>query len=211
VLREVSLSVAAGEFVAIMGASGSGKSSLLHVLGLLDDYQSGSYLLGGEDTRGLSDARAAALRNRTIGFVFQSFHLLPQKSAWENVALPLRYAGRSRREQAQRAHELLDRVGLADRAQHRPSELSGGQRQRVAIARAVAVDAPLLLADEPTGNLDSETSKDVLALFAEIHRQGRTIILVTHEPDVASMAERTIHVRDGQLVSEGSTETSEAR
>jgi putative ABC transport system ATP-binding protein len=200
VLRDVSLQVARGEFIAIMGASGSGKSTLLHVLGLLDRYDHGRYLLNGLDTHKLKDSEAASLRNLAIGFVFQSFHLLPQKKAWENVALPLRYRGASAREQRARAHALLERLGLGHRAEHRPNELSGGQRQRVAIARALVTDPPLILADEPTGNLDSEASDEVLALLREVHGEGRTVILVTHEHDVAQSAQRIIHVRDGSVL-----------
>jgi putative ABC transport system ATP-binding protein len=202
VLDDVSFHVEAGEYVAIMGASGSGKSTLLNVLGLLDDYDSGRYLLAGHDTRGLGDGAASRLRNRSIGFVFQSFHLLPQKRAWENVSLPLAYAGVSRSERKQRALALLERLGLLGRANHLPNQLSGGQRQRVAIARALANDPPLLLADEPTGNLDSETSAEVLALLREIHQQGRTVVLVTHDHEVARAATRTVHVRDGRVHAE---------
>ncbi|HEX5657094.1 MAG TPA: ABC transporter ATP-binding protein [Polyangiales bacterium] len=199
VLDDVSFEVAPGEYVAIMGASGSGKSTLLNVLGLLDGYDSGSYLLAGSDTRGLRDGAASQLRNRQIGFVFQSFHLLSQKRAWENVALPLAYAGVSRAERKRRALGLLERLGLGARVDHLPNQLSGGQRQRVAIARALANDPPLLLADEPTGNLDTETSAEVLGLLREIHEQGRTVVLVTHDPEIARAADRTVHVRDGRV------------
>lgn len=199
VLDDVSFEIARGEYVAIMGASGSGKSTLLNVLGLLDGYDAGSYLLAGHDTRGLGDGAASRLRNRQIGFVFQSFHLLPQKRAWENVALPLSYAGVARAERRRRAVALLERLGLGHRLDHLPSQLSGGQRQRVAIARALANDPPLVLADEPTGNLDSETSVEVLSLLREMHGQGRTVVLVTHDADVASAADRTVHVRDGRV------------
>ncbi len=202
VLHGASLSVARGEFVALMGASGSGKSTLLSILGLLERYEAGRYLLAGHDTRALDEVRAARLRNALIGFVFQSFHLLAHKSAWENVALPLAYAGVSRGARKKRSLELLDRLGLADRAHHRPNELSGGQRQRVAIARALSTDAPLLLADEPTGNLDSATSHEVMQLFREIHARGRTIVLVTHERAVAEVADRVILVRDGHVVAD---------
>jgi putative ABC transport system ATP-binding protein len=210
VLREVSLSVCRGEFVAMMGASGSGKSTLLNVLGLLDGYDSGRYLLDGQETRGLREVAAAALRNRSIGFVFQSFHLLPHKRAWENVALPLRYAGAPGKEQKRRALAVLDRLGLSHRADHRPSELSGGQRQRVAIARALVTDPPLVLADEPTGNLDSETGQEVLQVLKQIHAEGRTLVLVTHDPGVARSAERVICMRDGRLVSDESLELAGA-
>jgi putative ABC transport system ATP-binding protein len=199
VLDDVSFTVARGEYVAIMGASGSGKSTLLNVLGLLDGYDTGSYRLAGHDTRGLGDGAASRLRNRQIGFVFQSFHLLAQKRAWENVALPLAYAGVARAERKPRALALLERLGLGARVDHLPNQLSGGQRQRVAIARALANDPPLVLADEPTGNLDSETSGEVLALLREIHAQGRTVVLVTHDPEIARAADRTVHVRDGRV------------
>ncbi|MDB4988556.1 MAG: putative transporter ATP-binding protein [Myxococcaceae bacterium] len=200
VLDDVSFRVERGEYVAIMGASGSGKSTLLNVLGLLDSYDSGRYLLDAQDTRELADRAAARMRNRTIGFVFQSFHLLPQKRAWENVALPLGYAGVGRVERRERAHAVLERLGLRERVDHLPNQLSGGQRQRVAIARALVTDPGLLLADEPTGNLDSETTAEVLGLLAEIHDQGRTVVLVTHELEVARAATRIVHVRDGRVV-----------
>jgi putative ABC transport system ATP-binding protein len=199
VLDDVSFGVERGEYVAIMGASGSGKSTLLNVLGLLDGYDTGRYVLAGQDTRGLDDGAASRLRNRSIGFVFQSFHLLPQKRAWENVSLPLAYAGVPRSERKPRAMGLLERLGLGARANHLPNQLSGGQRQRVAIARALANDPPLVLADEPTGNLDSETSLEVLGLLGEIHAQGRTVVLVTHDAQVARAATRTVHVRDGRV------------
>jgi putative ABC transport system ATP-binding protein len=199
VLDEVSFTVQHGEYVAIMGASGSGKSTLLNVLGLLDGYDHGRYVLAGHETRGLSDLAASRLRNRQIGFVFQSFHLLAQKRAWENVALPLAYAGVPRAERKRRALALLERLGLGARVDHLPNQLSGGQRQRVAIARALANDPPLLLADEPTGNLDSETSADVLQLLREIHLQGRTVVLVTHDANIARSADRTVQVRDGRV------------
>ena len=210
VLRDVSLEIRRGEFVAIMGASGSGKSTLLHVLGLLDRYDAGRYLLNGRDTRKLSDGEAALLRNVAIGFVFQSFHLLPQKSAWENVALPLRYRGVSARQQRERAHALLERLGLKERVNHRPNELSGGQRQRVAIARALVTDPPLILADEPTGNLDTEATDEVLALLSAVHAEGRSVVLVTHEHDVARRAQRIVQVRDGSVVDDASTEPAPA-
>jgi len=199
-LDGVSLTIGEGEFVAIMGASGSGKSTLLNILGLLDGYDTGRYLLAGSDTHELSDRRSAQLRNQLLGFVFQAFHLLPQKTAWENVALPLSYAGVGRRERKRRAHEMLERLGLATRAHHRPNELSGGQRQRVAIARALVTDPKVVLADEPTGNLDSDSSEDVMALLREIGSQGRTLVLVTHAADVAAQASRVIAVRDGRVV-----------
>lgn len=199
VLSAVDLTIGAGEFVAIMGASGSGKSTLLHVLGLLDRHDGGSYRLGGEETSTLDDAGAARVRNHRLGFVFQSFHLLPYKSALDNVALPLFYRGVPRAERRARARALLERLGLAERLDHRPDELSGGQRQRAAIARALVTDPPVILADEPTGNLDSAAATEVLALVEQLHREGRTIVLVTHDPGVAARADRVLHMRDGCL------------
>ena len=211
VLRDLSFQVTRGEFVAMMGASGSGKSTLLNVLGLLDTYQQGRYELEGHDTRKLSEVQASAMRNRHLGFVFQSFHLLAQKSAWENVALPLSYRDVSRRERKRRALEMLDRLGLAHRAEHRPSEMSGGQRQRVAIARALITEPPLLLADEPTGNLDTQATGEVIEIFKQLHAEGKTIVLVTHEPEVAQAASRVVHMRDGQVVSDTLQKPSERR
>jgi ABC-type lipoprotein export system ATPase subunit len=210
VLHGVSLQVANGEFVALMGASGSGKSTLMHIMGCLDRATSGDYWLGGEKVSHLSNDRRALVRNRQIGFVFQSFNLLPRTNALDNVAMPLSYtAGHLSERQAQkRAREMLERVGLSDRLHHEPSQLSGGQQQRVAIARALINRPPLLLADEPTGNLDSRTSNEILRLFHDLNRDdGITIILVTHEPDVANYARRAIHIRDGQIL-DGESETS---
>ena len=202
VLRGIDLSVHERELVAIMGSSGSGKSTLLNVLGILDAYDEGSYTLDGELVRGLSEREAAKFRNRLLGFVFQSFHLLPFKTASENVALPLYYQGVRRKERQRRAVELLERVGLADRAEHLPSELSGGQQQRVAIARALVTNPRLLLADEPTGALDSTTSAEILDLLTELHEEGLTVIMVTHEQEIAERCQRIIRLRDGVVVSD---------
>ena len=201
-LRDVSLRIDEGEYVAIMGPSGSGKSTLMHIVGCLDLATEGDYLLAGEDVRGLDETALAEIRNRRIGFVFQQFNLLPSLTAWRNVELPLTYGGVPRDLRRQRAVDALDRVGLADRLDHRPGELSGGQQQRVAIARALVGDPALILADEPTGNLDSSATADVLGLFDEIHRQGRTIVLITHEEDVAACAQRVVRMRDGAVVAD---------
>jgi len=200
VLRDVDFEVADGEFVAIMGASGSGKSTLLNILGILDDYDSGEYWLGDTLIRKLSEAKAAEYRNRFIGFVFQSFNLLPFKTALENVALPLYYQGITRRKRNQIALQYLDRVGLRDWADHLPAEMSGGQKQRVAIARALIGKPRLILADEPTGALDSETSRQIMDLMTEINRSGITVLIVTHDPEVAARTQRTIRLKDGKVV-----------
>jgi putative ABC transport system ATP-binding protein len=200
VLRDVDFKVDDGEFVAIMGASGSGKSTLLNILGILDDYDAGEYWLGDTLIRKLSESKAAAYRNRFIGFVFQSFNLLPFKTALENVALPLYYQGVSRRKRNQIAMQYLERVGLRDWADHTPAEMSGGQKQRVAIARALIGKPRLILADEPTGALDSETSQQIMDLLSEIHRTGITVLVVTHDAEVASRTQRTIRLRDGKVV-----------
>ena len=198
-LRGISLTIAQGEYVAVMGPSGSGKSTLMHILGCLDMPTSGMYWLAGEDVGVMDEIELAEIRNRRVGFVFQQFNLLPSLSALRNVEMPLAYAGVSRDRRRQRATEALERVGLGDRVAHRPGELSGGQQQRVAVARALVTDPALLLADEPTGNLDSSASEEVLALFAELHRQGRTVVLITHEADIARRAGRVVRIRDGAL------------
>ena len=201
-LAGVDLVVPRGQFDALVGTSGSGKSTLLQLLGCLDRPDSGSYLLEDQEVSKLSDEQLARVRNQQLGFVFQSFHLLARLRADENVALPLRYARWPEKRRLARARELLERVGLGDRTHHLPSELSGGQAQRVAIARALAADPPLLLADEPTGNLDTKSGEDVLALFRELHAEGRTIVMVTHDPSVAAIADRRVHLEDGKIVSD---------
>ena len=198
----VDLDVSAGEFVAIMGPSGSGKSTLMNIIGCLDVPSSGTYHLRGRDVSRLGETELARVRNREIGFVFQSFNLLPSSTAQRNVELPLVYSGVPSRERARRAAEALDAVKMADRAHHRPGELSGGECQRVAVARALVTRPSLLLADEPTGNLDSATSEELLGLFSELHGLGNTIILVTHEESIARRAGRVIHLRDGAIVSD---------
>ena len=198
-LHGVSMEVARGEYVAIMGPSGSGKSTLMHIVGCLDVPTTGSYDLAGEDVSTMSEDALAVVRNRQIGFVFQQFNLLASLPAWRNVELPLCYSGVGRAERKERAVKALARVGLGDRVDHRPGELSGGQQQRVAVARALVTDPALILADESTGNLDSHSTADVLRLFAELHDQGRTIVLITHEHDVAQSAQRIVRILDGQI------------
>ncbi len=201
-LRDLSLVIAEGEFVAIMGASGSGKSTLMNIVGCLDVPTSGRYLLSGHPVSEWDRDTLADVRNRALGFVFQTFNLLPRTTALENVELPMVYAGIPAAERRHRAANALSRVGLGERLYHRPNQLSGGQQQRVAIARAMVMNPRLILADEPTGNLDSRTSKEVMALFQELNRGGITIILVTHEPDIAAYAGREIVLKDGQIVSD---------
>jgi len=210
-LNGVDLAIERGEYVAIMGPSGSGKSTLMNLLGCLDTPSSGSYVLNGTAVEKLSDHELAAIRNKEIGFVFQTFNLLARTDALQNVELPLVYSGMPRRERRERAAKALERVGLADRASHQPNELSGGQRQRVAIARALVNEPSILLADEPTGNLDSATSEDIMKLFAALHGQGNTVILVTHEQDIAAHANRRILLRDGKVVADERVASAAAR
>lgn len=201
-LRGIDLRIAAGEYVAIMGPSGSGKSTVMNIIGCLDVLTEGSYHLAGEDVGELDEVDLAEVRNRRLGFVFQQFHLLPSLSAWRNVELPLIYRGVPAAERRARAEAALTRVGLGDRLDNRPGELSGGQQQRVAVARALVGEPALILADEPTGNLDSVSTEDVLALFDELHEQGRTIVLITHELEVAQRARRIAFVKDGLVQSD---------
>ena len=201
-LRSVTLDIYKGEYVAIMGASGSGKSTLMNIIGCLDTPTSGKYILNGKDVSSMSDDSLAEIRNSEIGFVFQVFNLLPRNTALENVMLPLIYAGIRKAERKRIAEKTLTEVGLNDRMTHKPNELSGGQRQRVAIARALVNNPSLLLADEPTGNLDSKISEEIMKLFAQIHKNGNTLVMVTHEPDIAQHAHRIIRLKDGEVESD---------
>jgi putative ABC transport system ATP-binding protein len=197
VLKGIDLEINKGEYVALMGPSGSGKSTLMNILGCLDSSTSGTYILNGKDVSKMHDDELAEIRNKEIGFVFQTFNLMPRTTALDNVALPMVYAGYSKSERNERATEVLTQVNLADRMDHKPKELSGGQRQRVAIARALVNKPSIILADEPTGNLDSKTSEEIMGLFNDIHKNGNTVILVTHEEDIAAYAHRIIRLRDG--------------
>jgi putative ABC transport system ATP-binding protein len=210
-LRGVSLTIEESEYVAIMGPSGSGKSTLMHILGCLDVPTSGEYWLAGEDVSSMTEVDLAEVRNRRIGFVFQQFNLLPSLTALRNVELPMCYAGVERSERHDRALLALAKVGLEDRVAHRPGELSGGQQQRVAMARALVTNPDLILADEPTGNLDSVAARDMIGLLGDLHRSGRTIVLITHEADVADAAERTVLIRDGRIQNQAEPMTTKAK
>jgi len=200
ILHEISLSVPSGQYLSVIGPSGSGKSTLMHILGCLDVPSQGRYVLDGRDLTGLSEAALSQVRRQSIGFIFQSFNLLPSLNAVENVSLPLMYQGIPVTQQKERAEAALERVGLRERMHHRPNQLSGGQQQRVAIARALVADAPLILADEPTGNLDSHSGEEILDLFAELNAEGRTFLVITHDPAVASRSQRIVAIHDGTVV-----------
>ena len=199
-LRNISLVIEKGEWISIMGPSGSGKSTMMNILGCLDRPTSGKYLLDGAEVEKLTDDQLALERNKKIGFVFQNFNLLPRMDALNNVALPLIYSGVPREERLKKAAEVLTRVGLGERLDHRPNELSGGQKQRVAIARALINDPTIILADEPTGNLDSRSGEEIMSMLGELHKQGRTIVLVTHEADIAEFARRVVVIKDGEII-----------
>ncbi len=201
-LRGINLSISTSEFIAIMGASGSGKSTLMHIMGCLDIPTFGSYILAGQDVSGLNEIELAAVRNRQIGFVFQAFNLLPGLTAAKNVELPLMYGGVSPKERHQRALESLEAVNMGNRAFHKPGELSGGQQQRIAIARALVTQPAIILADEPTGNLDSLSTNEILDIFIQLNNQGRTVVLITHENEVAAIAKRVVHLKDGLIISD---------
>ena len=205
VLKGISLDIAKSEYVALMGPSGSGKSTLMNIVGCLDTPTGGRYILNGKDVSSMPDNDLAEVRNKEIGFVFQQFNLLPRLTAIENVALPLVYAGIPKRQRTEKAKEVLDKVALADRGHHKPNEMSGGQNQRVAIARALVNDPSIILADEPTGNLDSKTSYEIMDIFGKIHASGNTVILVTHEEDIAHYAHRVVRLRDGMIESDKSS------
>ncbi len=209
VLKDVSLQVEKGEYVAVMGPSGSGKTTLMNIIGCLDRPTSGSYLLAGEDILKYKDKDMSDVRLKSIGFVFQSFHLLPRQSALENVALPLSYAGVKKKERRERAAKALERVGLSDRANFKPTQLSGGQKQRVAIARAMVNNPKILLADEPTGALDSKSGQQIMELFEKLNEEGVTIVMITHDKEIASCAKRVIHIIDGVVSEEGSKEAQD--
>ncbi len=202
VLKGIDLSVMENEYISLMGPSGSGKSTLMNIIGCLDTLTAGTYVLNGKDVSKMSDDELADVRNMEIGFVFQQFNLLPRLTAWENVALPLIYAGVNKKDREERARDILAKVGLADRAHHKPNELSGGQSQRVAVARALVNNPSIILADEPTGNLDTKTSEEIMELFGQIHEQGNTVMLVTHEEDIANFTKRIVRIRDGVVESD---------
>ena len=202
VLKDIDLTIKKGEYVALMGPSGSGKSTLMNLLGCLDTPTSGSYMIANRDVSKMNDNQLADVRNKEIGFVFQTFNLIPRQTALQNVALPLVYAGEKKEKRILRAKKVLDEVGLSDRITHKPNQLSGGQRQRVAIARALVNSPSIILADEPTGNLDSSTSNEIMKLFEEIHKNGNTLIIVTHEEEIAQHANRIIRLKDGEIESD---------
>lgn len=211
VLKGVNLTVLQNEYVSLMGPSGSGKSTLMNIIGCLDTLSKGTYVLNGKDVSKMFDDELAEVRNVEIGFVFQQFNLLPRLTAWENVALPLIYAGVNKKEREERAREMLNKVGLSDRAHHKPNELSGGQSQRVAVARALINNPSIILADEPTGNLDTKTSIEIMDLFGNIHAQGNTVMLVTHEEDIANYTNRIVRIRDGVVESDTRKEVAAAK